>query len=163
MKVISETAEIPTEESGILDFGAGIEQATAEVIAATNQVASETQRYGRLARRQSQRFATHVDKSFVKKRHLAIRAARAFDRRSDVIEGRVERLEKAGSTLDENFVGFARLSTDPGVLRTIRQEAKTLVAAVPDAINGTSSFHRAVVNLHEQRIQRDLRTYLKIV
>ena len=156
MRVISETAAIPAEESGILDFGAGIEQAIVEVVAATNQVASETQRYGRLAKRQGRKFATHVEKSFVEKRHLAIRAARAFDRRSDVIERRVERLEKAGSTLDENFVGFVKLSTDPGVLRTIRQEAKTIMTAAPGAINGTKSFHRAVVDLHGQRIQRDL-------
>ena len=56
MKVISDTAEIPVEESGILDFAAGVEQATTEITTATDQVTTETKRFGRLAERQSRKF-----------------------------------------------------------------------------------------------------------
>ena len=156
MTMISETTGIPKEESGILDFGAGMEQAMIEIGLATNQVSVETQSLGRLANRQGKKFTFNLNKSFAKKRGLAIRTARAFSRRSDFFERRVDRLEKAGSALSEDFVGFVELSTDPEVLRTMHKNAGILLDSIPNAITGVEHFHSSVVDLRNRRIQRDL-------
>jgi hypothetical protein len=154
--VMSETAQIPIEEKGLLDFGAGVEEALAEHHIVLPALTNDMKRFATIAEDAGQRVQKIASSSFVRKRAVTIKISRRFDVRADGMERRVTRLEAATNVLAESFVGLLELTDDPDALREHHRNASQMVKVVPVALAGTEKFRDSLENVRRQRIQQHL-------
>jgi len=153
-EVITGVATIPNAEKGMLDFGAGIEEALNEFNASMVLLGKDVAALGRLV-------ATHTGKisaasSFTQKRDRAIRLAGLLERRPESMEPRIMRMESSTDLLSESFVGFVEINNEETVLRSMKGSAAGLGKNIPVALNGTAQFHVSLQTLQAQRIQQHL-------
>ena len=156
MAVVSATSNIPDEQKGILDFGAGIDGAIKEFNATVNLLGKDIVRIGTIANKQARQFRATTNSSFAKKRQRAIKLARIFNSHSEHMEERIVRLEQCGSLIDESFPGLVNLVAEHEVLIILRKGAKDISGGIPDAVNGTSALKESMINLRKMRVQQTL-------
>ena len=153
-EVIETVTEIPDEEKGILDFGAGIEEAIKEQRITLSLLTANLKKLRRTVDRHTRGLRTA--KSFNVKRQRAVRAAQAIDRVSMSIDPDIVRLEKSASLLQESFVGFVELNNDLEVLDLFRKQTLILLDSAPDAISSMKTFQSTLETLQAQRAQQTL-------
>ena len=152
--IIEATAQIPDEEKGWLDYGAGIEQAIAELTISSGHLTKFMNEVGRKSDRHTRRLSKAQDYTFVRKRRLAMDAALDFDRSSDWLEPNIARLEKAGQLLAESFVGFVGIAPDPSAFHQLRYGAQQLMSGIPKASASVVQFTHTLQGLRDNRIQQ---------
>ena len=161
-EVIETVTKIPDEEKGILDFGAGIEEAIKEQRITFLLLTADLKKLTRTVRRHTRRLSTA--KSFNIQRQRAVRAARAIDRVSMSIDPGIVRLEKSASLLRESFVGFVELNNDLNndleVLDFFRKLTLILLDSAPDTISSMKTFQSTLETLQAQRVQQTLNEVL---
>ena len=153
-EVIETVTEIPDEEKGILDFGAGIEEAIKEQRITLLRLTANLKKLKRTVARHARWLGTA--KSFNIKRQRAVRAAQAIDRVSMSIDPDIVRLEKSASLLQESFVGFVELNNDREVLDLFRKPTLILLDSAPDAISSMKTFQSTLETLQAKRAQQTL-------
>ena len=153
-QVIAVVSQIPDSEKGMLDFGAGIDEAIHEYNSVMRLLTADVNALGRVAVRHRARL--EKARSFTDQRRRAMRLAEALDRRSSAMEPRILRLEKSTNLLSESFVGFVELNDERDVLTAMRDNAVMLLETAPDAIANTQNFRAVIVTLKDKRIQQHL-------
>lgn len=153
-QIISSVSQIPDSEKGMLDYGAGIEEAIHDCNIVCRLIAADMKSIGRISTRHTNRIKNA--NTLTNKRRRTIRAAKDFDRQSLAMEPRVVRLKNSTNLLIESFVGFVELNNEREVLTVMKENARKLLVSAPSAISGTESFHVVVVGLKKQRLQEHL-------
>ena len=153
-KAIKNVTAIPREEKGLLDFGAGIEEAIIEHATVLNLLNSDVRRLGRIANRNVRRVQSAT--SLTKKKRRTERVAKKIDGTSTAMEPRIVRLEHSANLLHENLTGFVELCDEPEVLKLFYDNTVALRENVPEAIAGMTTFHITTIGLRKDRINRAL-------
>ena len=105
-EVIETVTEIPDEEKGILDFGAGIEEAIKEQRITLSLLTANLKKLRRTVDRHTRGLRTA--KSFNVKRQRAVRAAQAIDRVSMSIDPDISKVGKIRLTSPGEFCWIRR-------------------------------------------------------
>ena len=162
IKVIEEAIEsaaaIPREEKGLLDFGAGIEEAIVDHATVLTLLNGDVRRLGRIAGRNIHRVQSA--KSLTIKKRRTERVAKKIDRTSTAMEPRIVRLENTANLFHESFVGFVEICDEADTLVLSRSNAVALRENVPEAIAGMTSFQTTIAGLQEDRVSYALNQVL---
>ena len=154
IKVIEDAVEvaasIPREEKGLLDFGAGIEEAIVDHATVLEVLNGDVRRLGQIASKSSRRIQS--SESLTARKRRTERVAKKIDKTSMAMEPRIVRLENTASLLLESLVGFVELCDEAETLVLFRSNAVVLRENVPEAIAGMTSFQTTLVELQEARI-----------
>ena len=152
IRVVKEVAS--TQEKGLLDFGAGIEQALIEYTMVLTLLNGDVRRLGRIAEANVRRLESA--KSLSVKRHLTERVAKKMDRVSETMEPRIVRLETSTNLLQESFVGFVEVCEEEEVLKTLGDTVPLLMENIPAAIGGMTGFRKSIRVIQKNRINQQL-------